>query len=248
MVLVPAGTFRMGKGTAPPHGPERDVRSTRAFFIDRFEVSVAQYGECVAKRACSPSEVHGPRIQPGEVETFTHFCTAAEPGREQHPINCVDRAQAAAFCRFVGKRLPTEAEWEHAARGSDGRLYPWGDDKPASCDRAVVSGLCPATGPRPIGLRAPSSASPYGAFDMSGNVWEWVQDAYEPQLASLAKTEDPFVAGVTGRGVLRGGSWDFAPTHADSAHRLPMDPAEGHVSSGVRCAAEIPDAAANKAQ
>jgi formylglycine-generating enzyme required for sulfatase activity len=246
MVLVPPGAFRMGKGAAPPHGPERDVRLTRGFFIDRFEISAAQYGTCVAKRACSPSGVHGPRVQLPEVEAFSHFCTGLEPGREQHPINCIDRAQAAAYCRFVGKRLPTEAEWERAARGEDGRLYPWGNDSPSTCDRAVVSGVCPATGPRPIGLRAPSSSSPFGAFDMSGNVWEWVQDAYEPQLASLGATDDPFVPGVAGRGVLRGGSWDFAPSHADAAHRLPMAPGEGHVSSGARCAADLPDSATAK--
>lgn len=249
MVFVPAGAFKMGKGTAPPHGPERDVRLTHGFFIDRFEVSVADYAACVVERACSPSGVHGPRVQPPEVETFGHFCTGGQPGRERHPINCVDRSQAAAYCRFVGKRLPTEAEWERAARGSDGRRYPWGDERPATCDQAVVSGLCSATGPRAIGLRAPTSISPFGAFDMAGNVWEWVQDGYEPQLAFIAARDDPFVPAVTGRGVLRGGSWDFAPTHAEAAHRLPMDPAEGHVASGMRCAADLsPLPSANKAQ
>jgi formylglycine-generating enzyme required for sulfatase activity/tRNA A-37 threonylcarbamoyl transferase component Bud32 len=246
MVFVPAGTFKMGKGSAPPHGPERDVRLSRGFFIDRFETSVRQYRECVAKGACTPSGVHGPRPQPDEVEKFQHFCTGVEPGRDDYPINCIDRSQALAYCHFRHKRLPTEAEWEHAARGSDGRRFPWGDDKPSSCDRAVVSGLCPATGPRPIGQRAPSSASPFGAFDMCGNVWEWVQDTYDPQLASIAGPLDPLVGGASGRGVMRGGSWDFAVSHADAAHRLPFDPAEGHVATGVRCSADLESPTAAK--
>jgi eukaryotic-like serine/threonine-protein kinase len=238
MVFVPGGSFRMGKGKGPPHGPERDVRITRGFFIDRYETTVREYGDCIAKRVCTASGVHGPRPQPEEIETFTHFCTAVASGHDGYPINCIDRSQAQAYCRFRNKRLPTEAEWEYAARGSDGRLYPWGNDKPARCDTAVISGLCPATGPRPVGQRAPSSASPFGAFDMSGNVWEWVEDTYEPQLALIAKPDDPLVVGISGRGVLRGGSWDFAVSHADAAHRLPYDPAEGHVASGVRCAAD----------
>jgi formylglycine-generating enzyme required for sulfatase activity len=238
MVFVAPGTFKMGKGERAPHGPVREVRLTRGFFIDRYETTVAQYRQCVSKGACTPSGVHGPRPQPEEIATFTRFCTGVEPGRDGHPINCIDRSQASAYCRYAGKRLPSEAEWELAARGSDGRLFPWGSDKPTSCDIAVISGLCPATGPRAVGLRAPSSASPFGAFDMSGNVWEWVADTYEPQLTLVANAVDPLVTGPSGRGVLRGGSWDFAASHADTAHRLPYDPAEGHVATGVRCAAD----------
>ena len=111
---------------------------------------------------------------------------------------------------------------------------------------AVISGLCPATGPRSVGRRAPSSASPFGVFDMSGNLWEWVQDTYDPQLALVAPAQDPVVRGVSGRGVLRGGSWDFASSHANTSQRLPFDPAEGHVGEGFRCAADAPNGAATK--
>jgi formylglycine-generating enzyme required for sulfatase activity len=238
MVYVPPGTFSMGNGAAPPRGPARQVRISRGFFIDRYEASVGEYRACIKAKRCTRSGIHGPRPTQEEIEKYTEFCTGIEPGHDGMPISCIDHAQATAYCAFRNKRLPTEAEWEYAARGSDGRAYPWGNDPPARCSTAVISGLCPATGPRAVGLRDPSSASPFGAFDMSGNVWEWVKDAYDPQAHTVSAPVDPLVRGVGERGVLRGGSWDFAPTHARTWHRQPFDRREGHVGTGVRCAAD----------
>jgi formylglycine-generating enzyme required for sulfatase activity len=157
----------------------------------------------------------------------------------EHPINCIDRQQAASYCAFRGKRLPTEAEWEYAARGSDGRAYPWGNDVPRSCDIAVLPGLCEASGTRPVGSRDRGSAGPFGTFDMSGNVWEWVQDAWDEKAYQRERAVDPVVVGNTLRGVLRGGSWDFAPDGAHAGYRLVFDQRLGLVSTGVRCARDL---------
>ena len=159
------------------------------------------------------------------------MCNAQNPQRGDHPVNCVDRQQALVYCSFVDKRLPTESEWEYAARGTDGRIYPWGNDPP-KCDKAVVSGCMrvspDAAGTRPVGS-FPNSASPFGALDMAGNVWEWVSDDWDPQATTLrGSSREP--------GVLRGGSWDFAPTHLKSFVRLKFWAANGHVSTGFRCA------------
>jgi eukaryotic-like serine/threonine-protein kinase len=236
MVYVPPGTFTMGKGATPPHGPEHEVRLTRGYFLDRHETSVGEYRECLRAKRCTPSGVHGPRPTPEEIEQYNGFCTGIQPGGDMLPISCIDYEQAKAYCAFRKKRLPTEAEWEYAARGTDARLYPWGNDPPENCDMAVCSGLCAANGLRNVGLRVPSSASPFGAFDMAGNAWEWVEDTYDPQAYTLTAHDDPLMRGLSQRGVLRGGSWDFVRTRAETSYRQAFDQREGHVSTGVRCA------------
>ncbi|MEI9938746.1 MAG: bifunctional serine/threonine-protein kinase/formylglycine-generating enzyme family protein [Pseudomonadota bacterium] len=239
MLYVPPGEFEMGDKDLPAQGPERHVRISRGFFIDRTEVTARDYSNCVAQARCTPSGVHGPSPELDDSAKYGKYCNADRAGRELHPINCIDRGQALGYCRFLGKRLPSEAEWEYSARGSDGRRYPWGNAPPSSCSMGVISGLCPATGTQPAGSRAASSQSPFGALDMSGNVWEWVADGWEVDPGRLVGDLDPLVPGTAGKGVLRGGSWDFAPSHATTTRRLPIDVSEGHVSMGVRCARDL---------
>lgn len=238
MVLVPAGSFTMGEDGSKVADPAHRVRISKPFYIDRYEVRVDDYATCVAASSCTPAEVHGPKVAPPEAEKFGPMCNARYPDREDHPVNCVDQAQAAAFCKFAGKRLPTEAEWEYAARGSDERQYPWGNDSPG-CNKAVVSG-CAA---RVVGKAStqsvgsfPRGKSPFGAHDMAGNVWEWVADTWEEDAYSRDRGADPKVEGPGAFGVLRGGSWDFAPSHLASHYRLKFSRAIGHVSTGMRCA------------
>ncbi|WP_437950221.1 bifunctional serine/threonine-protein kinase/formylglycine-generating enzyme family protein [Sorangium sp. So ce296] len=244
MVRVPAGRFTMGsakggKSERPPH----EVTLTRAFDLDRTEVTVAAYQRCVDAGRCTPSGLHGPRASDADVEQRGALCTAADPAKAQHPISCVDQAQAAAYCAFVGKRLPTEAEWEYAARGADGREYPWGNEPPG-CAHAVVSRPagqgCGALGKgtQEVGS-ATAGASASGALDMAGNVWEWVADGWDPGAYAKGAQTDPQVPATGSKGVLRGGSWDFSASTAKSTFRLAFDREAGDVSTGFRCARSL---------
>ena len=241
MLLVPAATFTMGddQDATNKHGkPAHAVRITQPFFIDQLEVTAGEYQRCVASGKCSPAGVHGPGVTPEEVSKYGPMCNAQYPDRQNHPINCVDLGQAADYCAFVGKRLPTEAEWELAARGPEGRKFPWGND-PTACGKAVVSGCTriPAdgrAGTLPVGS-FPETKSPVGALDMAGNVWEWVYDGFVPYSAGTA--EDPAAPSLGELGVIRGGSWDFAPSRLTTAFRQTYRRHTGQVSTGFRCAA-----------
>jgi formylglycine-generating enzyme required for sulfatase activity len=235
MVAVPAGEFTMGDDSDKNAKPARHVTITKSFFIDTTEVAVADYSKCVTARGCTATSVHGPDVTDTEVTKFSPMCNAQYPDRGDHPVNCVDREQATAYCASTGKRLPTEAEWEYAARGPDGRVYPWGSDEP-KCDKAAVSGcvrmLPDRAGTKPVGS-FPASASPFGALDMAGDVWEWVADGWAPYAAGA--TVDPRVLGES-VGVIRGGSWDFGPASLKAFARLKFYTTNGHVSTGFRCA------------
>jgi serine/threonine-protein kinase len=242
MLKVPAGKLTMGsdhdgKGEKPPHA----VVLTHAFYIDRTEVRADAYAACVEDGACSANSVHT-----GEVIESIWGCNTAKE-RSKHPANCVDRAQAEKYCAFARKRLPTEAEWEYTARGTDGRDYPWGNAAPTKCTQAILTGMAGECGDRKgtweVGTTA-DGKSPFGALDMAGNVWEWVADGYEPYPGAdggaPASTTDPKVAlTANGKGVLRGGSWDYGIPSAKVVYRLPFNPAAGNVSTGFRCARDV---------
>ena len=232
MVQVPAGTFTMG--------PEKGHRVTlsHAFYMDRTEVVASSYAACVDEGACTANRVHGMESQPES----TWGCNT-EKERPNHPANCVDRSQAAAYCTWAKKRLPTEAEWEYAARGTDGRDYPWGPLPPTSCNQAILREACPD---RPKGTweigSTPEGKSAFGLLDMAGNVWEWVSDGYAdypPGDVTDPKGAPP-TAQPRERGILRGGSWDYSVQSAKTTYRLPFTPAVGNVSVGFRCARDVP--------
>ncbi|UQA55177.1 bifunctional serine/threonine-protein kinase/formylglycine-generating enzyme family protein [Polyangium aurulentum] len=240
MVLVPAGRFVMGhakegKTERPPH----TVTISKPFFMDRVEVTAGDYARCVAAGKCTPTGVHGKKVDENEVAKFGAHCTGANPERARHPINCVDQGQAAAYCAFVGKRLPTEAEWEYAARGTDERLYPWGNEAP-TCEMGNFA-RAPREGcaGRPKGTievgSFPGAKSASGVLDMAGNVWEWVADGWDPSAYARGDRKDP-LAPQADNGVLRGGSWDFSPSVAKTTFRLAYERTSGHVSTGFRCA------------
>ena len=168
MCLVPAGPFMMGCNTAVDtecqsnEYPYHQV-TVPAFKIDRYEVTASEYKVCVDSGECTATILIDSR------------CTYGVAGKDSHPINCVDWNLANTYCTWAGKRLPTEAEWEKSARGTDGRKYPWGNTG-LNCDHAVWNdSTCGNSGTAPVGSK-PQGASPYGALDMMGNVWEWVED------------------------------------------------------------------------
>jgi formylglycine-generating enzyme required for sulfatase activity len=214
MVLIPAGPFLAGATDGDLD--ERPVRRVRlpAFHIDRTEVTRTAYSACVRARACPPPVDYPDQQVPSLPQTGVSF------------------AAAVAFCRFVAKRLPTELEWEKAARGPDGRRFPWG--AVADCERAnygVWAGEGPCGGrhpgrPEPVG-RYPSGASPYGALDLAGNVWEWV-DALDPA--------DPR------RRILKGGSCCSTFLEPRASNRVAYAADYRDADIGFRCARGLVEA------
>ena len=229
------GSHRGGRADGPAHR----VRITRAFAIDLTEVTAEAYAACVESGGCTRGRVHGPQA------TGSDFGCNRASDRPKHPANCVDRAQARTYCESIGKRLPTEAEWEYAARGEDARDYPWGNDVPTACTTAVVwtlSGACSGRIGTGEVASAPDGRSAFGALDMAGNVWEWVADAFAPYSSTPDGGEivDPSVGtAADGRGVLRGGSWDYSPLSAKATYRLPYPATAGNATTGFRCARDL---------
>jgi formylglycine-generating enzyme required for sulfatase activity len=161
MVTVPAGTFSMGsteKGESPVHSVD-----VAAFRLDPDEVTVADYRACVDANRC-----------PADALTSLPGCNYGDRARDRHPMNCVDWNEAEIYCHWLGRRLPTEEEWEYAARGAAGRLYPWGNAAPDE-SRACFGrdATCP------VG-ELTAGATPEGVRDLAGNVWEWTSSAYCP--------------------------------------------------------------------
>jgi formylglycine-generating enzyme required for sulfatase activity len=243
------------KDASPQERPARDV-SVRAFCIDRTEVTVADYARCAAAGACSPAStiIVSPNLSSEDVQFWSTFCNARHPDRSNHPINCVDWRQAVAYCTWAGGRQPTEAEWEYAPRGTDGRRYPWGNDPPSAtrmngCGRecaargialgrhdkkAMYDGDDGAETTAPVG-RYPQGQSPFGVLDMAGNVWEWTADAYAPYDPS--RTDNPTRDGGPLRAV-RGGHWlNNNPATPRAAHREGRDENKRIEDVGFRCVA-----------
>lgn len=211
MVALPAGIFLMGSAEAeglPEEHPAHEV-ILPAYFLDRTEVTMARYSACVAAGACTP-------IHTGET-----FCPTSAPEHASLPVSCIDYSQAEAYCAFARKRLPTEREWEYAARGGqERRRFSWGDEPPDE-KRACYDhrGSCA------VGSFAPGA---FGLVDMSGNVWEWTSTFYGPYPGEAASG--------THR-VYRGGSWSRRfPKWLRTALRNRYEPEKWSASLGVRCA------------
>jgi formylglycine-generating enzyme required for sulfatase activity len=232
MVFVPGGTFLMGsRGDEGRVGfevgvdemPQHPVR-VRSFFIDRHEVTNAQYQRFIqATNREAPAD-------PKDVEYYAWVDGNPPAGQEDHPVCYVAWDDANAYCTWVGKRLPTEAEWERAARGDDGRIWPWGNTfDPARCN-AVEAGFLWST---PVGS-FPGGASPYGVMDLCGNVAEWTSSWYGPYPGSTLKRT---AFGKQMR-VARGGAWVLPaePWSRATNRNLAQPPDLKHRTLGFRCA------------
>ncbi len=225
MVCVPAGEFWMGAaegdpGAEPGEKPGRQVYLD-AYWIDRFEVTNAQYQRCVSAGGCTP---------PREERSFSRGSYYRQAAFADFPVVYVDWNQASAYCAWAGEGLPTEAQWEKAARGTDGRLYPWGDQAPTSSLANFLAADTVRVGSYPEG------ASPYGAEDMAGNVWEWAADWYSGDYYESAPSRNPPGPQGGGYRVLRGGSWYNEPAYLRVSGRLRTFPDLLGSASGFRCA------------
>jgi eukaryotic-like serine/threonine-protein kinase len=209
MVLVPAGEFGMGcnSGTASCGVADRQPLHTvylDAFWIDKYEVTNAMYFECVDDGICAP---------PLSNTSKSGRNYYGNPAYNNYPVVWVSWFQAKDYCTYAKKRLPTEAEWEKAARGTDGRLYPWGNTVPnCSLANGNISG-CYLGDTTEVGSY-PAGASPYGAMDMSGNVFEWVNDWYKADYYDSSPYSNPTGPDSGTNRVQRSGSFDSNPTLA----------------------------------
>jgi len=232
MVFIPAGEFGMGCPEALGQDCEKDEKPyhrvyLRAYCIDRFEVTTGDYEACGKAGKCRPT--------PNGEE-----CSLGRKDRRRHPINCINWDRAEAYCRWKGKRLPTEAEWEKAARGNDDRIYPWGNTPP-TCEYAVFPEQKEETGcgkkrTWEVGSK-PRGASPYGLMDMAGNVLEWVADWYNPLYYYKSPPQDPPGPVIGSLRILRGGDWRHGSPHTLRVFdRNPIIGAFWYYNWGFRCA------------
>ena len=251
--LIPAGSFWMGCNEALDESclgnerPQHEV-DLAAFRIDLYPVTVERYRACVDAAACTAPSVTADWCSGDEARHNTWSPHPAD--QEAWPVNCVTWSQAAEHCAWRGARLPTEAEWEKAARGgcelrAEGACaaatptWPWGEDA-ASCAWAVVDAGggagCGAGSLWQVGSRE-AGRSPYGLYDMAGNAWEWVADRYGEGYYAASPSADPQGPGSGPLRVLRGGAFHETADHLRAGMRAAGDPGEPYRSVGFRCVA-----------
>lgn len=226
MVLVSAGSFSMGSLNLPNEQPIHEV-NLNSFYIDKFEVTNALYRECVSSGNC---------VVPSKLSSETRPSYFNNPDFDNYPIIFVDWNMANVYCQWRGMRLPTEAEWEKAARGIDGRTYPWGEDIDCSFGNFAPDKVSCTGDTTEVGIYE-TGKSPYGAYDMAGNVWEWVSDWFSESYYGVSPFDNPLGPETGVDRVQRGGAWVSPQTDFRSAYRDHRPPAEsGARSKGFRCA------------
>jgi len=243
MIYVPAGEFIMGSDTGfPDEVPVHQV-DLDAFYIDKLETTNKEYKACMDAGACRPPVRLDCCTDTQLVLWVTYF---GDPKFDDYPVIYLDWHRASDYCAWRGARLPTEAEWEKAARGPDGRVYAWGSDQPrpgllnfawspGEFDQRALPGTA-AVGSYPDG------ASPYGVLDMLGNVYEWVEDRYDPRYYAVSPDRNPTGPTEGNYRIARGGSFFNTAFRNRAANRnnafLPADLA--HFDAGARCAMNAP--------
>ncbi len=236
MVSVPEGEYYVGcnrrrdRHCDADENPYHKVKLD-AYYIDQYEVTIAQYRECVEEKVCRA---------PKEYSDFD---------ADDQPAVGVSWNDATTYCEWAGKRLPTEAEWEQAARGPDGNVYPWGNYN-CGCECAVQEERqlygCGKDSTLPVGT-AKKGQSPYGTYDQAGNVWEWVYDWYDPKYFANSETENPKGPETGEKKVRKGGGFANVKNYLRTSDRSPAPPEMLSNSTGFRCAKTAPPEPEEKA-
>ena len=226
-VRIEGGSFEMGSNTGRPHEKPVHTVQVPSFSISKTEVTVAQYRACVEAGACKTPKTDS-------------WCNWGKDDRDTHPVNCVIWHDAKAFAKWTGAHLPTEAEWEYAARsGGKKQAYPWGNEE-ATCDRAVIDddgydkgrdGGCGRDSTWPV-CSKPKGNTAQGVCDMAGNVWEWVEDGYQRSYKDAPTDGSAHPSGTLR--VLRGGGCVSPAGFARSAYRSGHGPWDRSRSIGFR--------------
>lgn len=253
MVYVPPGTFWMGANkdgnecptnAQDPSGTASELPchsvTVPGFLVDKYEVTKAAYQayyDANGGVACkNPGD--GASCTPSNTSTG---CNWWATGYEQRPLTCVSWYQMDGYCKGMGRRLCSEAEWERAARGSDGRLYPWGNQNPTCIYTVMGEGGygCGTGSTMEVGSKTPG-ASPYGAMDMAGNVLEWVDDWFHDTYGGAPIDGSAWVSPVSSKRVARGGSYGDSAVWQRTTVRFAFNPASGAVGLGSRCCMSPP--------
>jgi formylglycine-generating enzyme required for sulfatase activity len=213
MVYCKPGTFYMGSDAdKPDEKPKRQETIEKGFFIDRSEVTNAAYKEfCDATQRKAPAHWKDGKIP---------------EGKEDHPVVHVTWRDASDYAQWAGKRLPTEKEWEYAARGPDGRRYPWGDEWDPSADKDRCNASKASRGTTVSAGSLSIGAGPFGTVDQAGNVFEWTADAYTPEPSHR---------------IIKGGSFLLAEDLPRASKRGHFEPDKAFDWLGFRCAQSLPE-------
>jgi formylglycine-generating enzyme required for sulfatase activity len=223
MVLVPEGNFTLGQDGKTDANPAQ-VKSLPAYYIDQYEVSNAQYAQCVAVQACQP---------PKALDSQRREKYYDAPDFVDYPVIHVDWSMAQAYCAWRDARLPTEAEWEKAARGDKALIHPWGAE--IDCNFANYNNC---VGDTTITSKYVLGGSVYGAFNMAGNVAEWTSSVFMPYPYNPLDGREAAPAS-SGPRVLRGGSWASSPSRIFTYYRQGLDPTSSRNDLGFRCARDV---------
>jgi formylglycine-generating enzyme required for sulfatase activity len=231
MALIPTGVFQMGSDNGAPDEQPVHTVYLDAFYIDKYEVTVGEYKQFV-KATGHPAP---------DWDRVVEYAST-----DGHPIVYVSWYDAMAYAKWAGKTLPTEAQWEYAARGGlEGKAYPWGDE---ACDKTKANYDSSEIGKTtPVGKYSPNG---YGLYDMAGNVWEWCMDEYDVGFYAKSPANNPVSGGfisfvddvftkVTTRRVVRGGGWDAPSRRVRVVHRDGNGPIGAVDSIGFRCIAPV---------
>lgn len=220
MALVPAGEFTMGSTMSADEQPVHRVYLD-AFYMDKYHVTVGQYAKY---------------LEATDMEAPPEWDIMNQPHHQKRPVVNVSWFDAATYCKWAGKRLPTEAEWEKAARGTDGRLYPWGNEPPtrlhANFGKKQWANHMALV---PVGMFE-MGKSPYGIYDMAGNAWEWVNDWYDHDYYQKSPAKNPQGPAKGKSKVVRGGNWLYIQEFLRSSFRFNAEPSGRQFGYGFRCA------------